>query len=334
LTDSAGEAGAERWFSTVRLRNVGGRGHGPASGDVALPRDFAARYGDGVNRGLCLGGGGLFFIAWQVAYLHTLASEGFDVSTADKIVGTSAGSLVATALVGGRLPRVYKGVSAFAKVSTVFPTLGSNASMHPSQQRALDIFWQSGDSDPATVRAIGHASLAARTSSSQNVRRTLGLIIGGGHWPSKALHITCVDAYTGERCVVTSESNIQVSKAIAASCAVPGLSSPQPIGDRRCLDGGVSGTGTHLDLLAGARRVLVLALSDGSELTEGMATQAPGAAQQELADLAASGTDVLMRSPEEFDIDELMLPASVPRALAMGARQASADVAEVSAFWD
>jgi NTE family protein len=302
--------------------------------DVALPRDFAARYGDGVERGLCLGGGGLFFIAWQTAYLHTLASEGFDAGTADRIVGTSAGSLVATALVGGRLPRIYRGVSALAKVSSVFPTLGSNSSLHPSQQRALDIFFQSGDSDPATLRAIGHASLAARTSSSQNLRRTLGAIIGGGHWPSKALQITCVDAYTGERCVLTSESNIQVSKAIAASCAVPGLSAPQPIGDRRCLDGGVSGTGTHLDLLAATRRVLVLALSDGSGLTEGMATQAPGAAQQELADLAASGTDVLLRTPEEFDVDELMVPASVPRALAMGKRQAAADAAALSEFWD
>jgi NTE family protein len=302
-------------------------------GDVILPRNFEARYGDGVVRGLCLGGGGLFFIAWQLAYLHQLASEGFDVKTADKIVGTSAGSLVATALLGGRLPRVYRGVSGFAKVSTAFPALGSNSSMQPSQQRALDIFWQAGDNDPETVRAIGHASLAARTSSSQNMRRILGLIVGGSRWPSKALHITCVDAYTGERCVVSSESNIQVSKAIAASCAVPGLSSPQPIGDRLCMDGGVSGTGMHLDLLAGARRALVLALSDGSELTEAMVTQTPGAAQQELADLAASGTEVLLRTPEEFNIDELMLPASVPGALKMGARQASADAAELSAFW-
>jgi hypothetical protein len=86
--------------------------------------------------------------------------------------------------------------------------------------------------------------------------------------------------------------------------------------------------------LAATRRVLVLALSDGSGLTEGMATQAPGAAQQELADLAASGTDVLLRTPEEFDVDELMVPASVPRALAMGKRQAAADAAALSEFWD
>ena len=128
--------------------------------DVALPRSFPARYGDGVNRGLCLGGGGLFFIAWQVAYLRKLVSEGFAVGTADKIVGMSAGSFVASALLGGRLRRIHTGMSILARGSTLLPALGSSSNVHPSQQRALDLFWQSGDSDTATLQAIGHASLA------------------------------------------------------------------------------------------------------------------------------------------------------------------------------
>jgi NTE family protein len=127
---------------------------------------------------------------------------------------------------------------------------------------------------------------------------------------------------------------VRASAAVAASCAVPGMAAPQPIGDRRCIDGGVSGTGTHLDLLAGAHRVLVLALSDGSEISVGMATNAPGAAQKELADLRSSGTEVILRTPEAFDLEDLMTPTSVPGALAMGARQASADAAELSAFWE
>ena len=39
---------------------------------LALPRDFDARYGDGLRFGVSLGGGGLFFVAWQVSYLHEL----------------------------------------------------------------------------------------------------------------------------------------------------------------------------------------------------------------------------------------------------------------------
>src|ERR1700689_871018 len=92
-----------------------------AARNVALPRSFAAGYGDGVSHGLCLGGGGLFFVAWQIAYLHKLASEGFSVNAADKVVGTSAGSFVGSALTGGRLGRIHTEMSVLGKVSGVFP---------------------------------------------------------------------------------------------------------------------------------------------------------------------------------------------------------------------
>jgi hypothetical protein len=100
------------------------------------------------------------------------------------------------------------------------------------------------------------------------------------------------------------------------------------------MDGGVSGSGTHLDLLAGAQRVLVLALSDGSELTEGIMTNQPGGGQRELDALVAAGTKVELRTPEAVDPLELMSPAAVPKALAMGARQASADLAALTEFWN
>ena len=99
------------------------------------------------------------------------------------------------------------------------------------------------------------------------------------------------------------------------------------------MDGGVSGTGTHLDLLAGARRVLVLALTDGSDMNEGMMTVTPSGGTPGVADLEASGTDVLLRTPAEVDMFELMSPGAVPGALALGARQASADVGLLSDFW-
>ena len=103
-----------------------------------------------------------------------------------------------------------------------------------------------------------------------------------------------------------------MTRAVAASSAVPGVFPPQPIGDRRCMDGGVSGTGTHLDLLAGAKRVLILALTDGTDMTEGMMTSHPGAAVQELDDLKSSGAEVVLRTPAEVDLMELMSPPPCP----------------------
>ena len=83
--------------------------------EIALPRNFEARYGDGLSHGLCLGGGGLFFIAWQVAYLHALADGGLKLAAADRVVGTSAGSVVATAQRGEYLDLVHSALGAGRK---------------------------------------------------------------------------------------------------------------------------------------------------------------------------------------------------------------------------
>ena len=249
------------------------------------------------------------------------------------MVGTSAGSLVASALTVGRLNRLHAQVSLLGKAPILVSAMAPVSKLRPSQERALGLFLKASDGEPDTVQEIGFAAMAAATPSAATVRRNIALVLGVTRWTSETLRITCVDAYTGERCVISRDSRVAVPRAVAASSAVPGVFPPQPIGDRRCMDGGVSGTGTHLDLLAGARRVLVLALTDGSDMNEGMMTMTPSGGAREVADLEASGTDVLLRTPAEVDMFELMSPGAVPGALALGARQASADVGLLSDFW-
>jgi NTE family protein len=232
------------------------------------------------------------------------------------------------------LKRLYTGVSLLSKVPALIAALAPAGSLVPSQNRALELFIKATDADPVTIQTIGHAALAAITSGPEVTRRNISLVLGSGGWPSGALHITCVDAYTGERCVVTKEAGTTVARAVAASSAVPGIFAPQPIADRRCMDGGVSGTGLHLDLVAGAGRVLVLALTDGSDLTEGMMTFPPGQIQRELDGLRASGSEVIVRVPAQVDLLELMSPASVPKALEMGSRQAADDARMLAEFWN
>lgn len=304
-----------------------------ASLELGVPRSFSAGYGKGVDRGLCLGGGGLFFIAWQVAYLQTLADHGISFDEADRIVGTSAGSIVASALASGKLKRLHSEASLLSKAPSLVSVLAPASKLEPSQQRALDLFLKATDADPSTIQEIGHAALAAATPGPGFMRRNLSLVLGRSVWTSAALHITCVDAYTGERCVITRDSGIGMARAAAASGAIPGVFAPQPIGDRRCMDGGVSGSGTHLDLLSGARRVLILALTDGQDVTEGMMTLHPNEGLQELEELKASGTEVVLRVPAEVDLFNLMEPSAVPGALAMGARQARDDLGLLATFW-
>ena len=132
--------------------------------------------------------------------------------------------------------------------------------------------------------------------------------------------------------MITKAGRIGIARAVAASSAVPSLFAPQQIGDRRCMDGGVSGSGTHLDLLAGSHRVMALALSDGQGVVQGSMTIAAGSNEKEITALRSTGSEVFRRVPEVIDPETLMDPAAVPDALEMGRRQAIADADELRRF--
>ena len=53
------------------------------------------------SRGLVLGGGGVAGIAWETGVLFGLAEAGADVTAADVVIGTSAGSTVAAQVTSG-----------------------------------------------------------------------------------------------------------------------------------------------------------------------------------------------------------------------------------------
>lgn len=304
----------------------------PATDGLAWPRDFDVRYGDGLTLGVCLGGGGVFFVAWQLSYLHEIAEQGIDLAGADRVVGTSAGALVAAVLTGHRLELANRELAVLAKFPRFLGALAPSGGLRPSQVRALELFHNCADDDPAAIREIGRAALAAQTPAASLMARNIGLILASRRWPSPGIHVTCTDTYTGERCVVTKRADVGISRAVAASSAVPGLFAPQQIGDRRCMDGGASGSGTHLDLLAGAERVVVLALTDGTGIVQGIMTTAPGATEAELAALEASGSRVFRRVPGAVDPEKLMDPAAVPDAIERGRRQATADAEELRSF--
>jgi NTE family protein len=219
-----------------------------------------------------------------------------------------------------------------ARLPKLVGVLAPASNFHPSQERAQQLFWTAADAEPDTIRAIGHAALAARTPSAATMRRNIGMIVAARRWPTPALHLTAVDACTGERLVIGARHRVAVSRAAAASSAVPGVFPPQPIGDRRAMDGGVSGTGLHLDLLAGARRAVVVQLTDGAGVTVGAMTQSPGDPLRELEALESSGTKVFHRMPESVDLERLMDPTAVPGAIAMARRQARADADELRMF--
>ena len=312
------------------------RGAPDGSPDLARPRSFEAAYGAGAHRAASLGGGGTFFVAWQLGYLHRLARHGVHIDTADRLVGTSAGSLVASTLAHGRLHEMFLETEALSLAPGLVRVLFPANANKPSQQAALEGYLHAAGADPATILAIGRAARTADTPGPATMTRDLVLVLGE-RWGADSLWMTTVDVDTGERCVVTRDTGVSVAHGAAASSAVPGIFAPQPLDGRTCMDGGVCGTAVHLDLLAGADRALVLSLYRDEELTQGMLTLAPGDLTRELDGLRASGTEVFFQAPEHhpMDVAGLMDPRAVPDALAMGARQADGDVADrgIADFW-
>ena len=300
---------------------------------MALPRSMAALYGRGIDRGLVLGGGGVWFVAWQTGYLRRLEELGLGLGSADRLVGTSAGSLVASILAGERLSGFGRTVDLLTRAPGLLALMTSSGPLEPSCQRALDAFRDSRDSTPETLRAIGFAALAARTPSADTTARNLGVILRMRKWPSSRLHITCVDAYTGERCVVTRSAGVPLARAAAASSAVPGIFAPQPVQDRKCMDGGVAGTGVHLDLVAGARKALVVSLVDGTEPELAWGTMTPESIRQEFDDLVATGTQALRIVPRAEVPEDVMDPRLAVHAAREGVRQADEDLERVRDFW-
>jgi NTE family protein len=317
---------------TVWATDTAGRSGREASDGLARPVDFGARHGAGNDRTLVLGGGGIFFIAWQAGYLNGLRRRGVDVASAEIVVGTSAGAVVASVLTAGRLASFSREVGMLARLNGVRDPI---ANLRPSQQRALQLFSEAGEASPETLRRIGFAALAAKGESASALRTRVRLALGlkSGKWPGPALNIVTVDAYTAERLVVTGTAGVSVARAAAASASVPGLFEPQPIRDRRCVDGGVSGSGIHGDLVAGARRALVISLAASAPPGPARVTVPSGGFDRELQQLAEAGTETLSRGPRDFDPSALMSLKSVPEALAEADARAAEDVAVISEFW-
>jgi NTE family protein len=292
-----------------------------------------ARYGRGIERGLVLGGGGIWFVAWQTGYLRRLEELGLQLGLADRLVGTSAGSIVASILAGEKLAGFGRTVDLLTRAPGLLARMAASGPLEPSCERALDSFRDARDCDPQTLREIGFAALAARTPTAEVTARNFSVILRMRRWPSSRLHITCVDAFTGERIVVTRSAAVPLARAAAASSAVPGIFAPQPIQDRKCMDGGVAGTGVHLDLVAGARRALVISLVDGSEPDLAWGTMTPETIRQEFADLQASGTEALRIVPRTQVPEDVMDPRLAVSAVQEGVAQADDDITLLRDFW-
>ena len=202
---------------------------------------------------LVLGGGGITGIAWELGILAGLARAGVDLTDAELLIGTSAGSVVgaqvasglpveelyaeqltpADAEIGGRLSRI-----AMLKLVPPYALPGSGRDK---------------------LRRVGAVAMKAHAPGSVDREAVIRSRIPVYDWPSdRDLLITAVEAETGKFTVFERSSGVDLISAVAASCAVPTVWPPVAIDGHHYVDGGMRST-ANVDLAAGADRVVVLA---------------------------------------------------------------------------
>jgi NTE family protein len=222
------------------------------------------------KRALVLAGAGAAGNAWQLGLIAGLSDSGVDLTEADLIIGTSAGSTVAAQITSGTRPaELYAAI-----LAEVPPT--PDATMASDRARGANVSRPSYLSGPSYMEWSDQIIASAKDASDWRRRMSAAALErdapdGSGQnrwrdivaarlprhdWPRQAVLIPAVDARTGEPVVFDRQSGIDLVDAVAASTS-NGFAGTYPIGDDRYINGGYRRS-SNADLAAGYERVVVL----------------------------------------------------------------------------
>jgi NTE family protein len=222
------------------------------------------RSDDGARTGLVLGGGGVLGAAWMIGALRALCDAlGWDARSADMIVGTSAGAVLAAMLGSGVHPRdLYdhqKGVELDSGPLVGYEfdlDTATGGSMPPRPRLGIG-------SRSLLVRSVRHprryprsalisAFVPAGRGSLDSVGRLVDDLVPEGGWsPHPGVRAVAMDYDTGERVAFGGPAAppVGLAQAVVASCSIPGWFPPAVIDGRRFVDGGIW-SATNVDLMA------------------------------------------------------------------------------------
>jgi NTE family protein len=291
----------------------------------------------GRERALVLGGGGPVGIAWEAGVLTGLAEAGVDVSAADSIVGTSAGSVVGALLALGQTPAEI--AEEWGRPLVSRPRRADAAARAPAPDLAVLIgkiqeAIKRIRPGPELAAELGAFALSASTIDEAAFFDEFGPLARAAHgaaWPER-FGCTAFDAVSGEFTVWDARAGVDLVRAVASSCAVPGFYPPISLRGRRYIDGGVLSP-TNAQLAGGHRRVLVVSVTEAFLAPLARARQRPTALEREVAALCAGGAEVeviQMDAEAASALGPHLLSASHRhQGLEAGLRQGRAEVARV-----
>jgi NTE family protein len=222
--------------------------------------------------------------AWLTGALDALAeSTGWDPASADVVVGTSAGSVIASLCVAGIPPWFMVAHSAGETFDGVVDAQGRPAAdadrsggaryrleralppIGPGSWRLALSTLQAPRRHPPAMAFAGWAprGFISTEPLKEIIRRTVpdGWTDHPNHW------VVACDYATGGRVAFgrAGAPPADLADAVAASCAIPGFYHPVEIAGRRYVDGGIHST-SNLDLVSDQDLDLVICLNPTSTL--------------------------------------------------------------------
>jgi NTE family protein len=288
------------------------------------------------KRALVLGGGSSVGIAWETGLAAGLADEGIDLTLADKIVGTSAGSFVGAELASGRAPaelreRLTEGARARADQSPT-PNALPVPEPVPDLTKLMEFMVRVPKSEAEALQLRAEIGAYALDAATIPEEACVGFFacVADTPWPAK-YSCTAIDAQDGRFVVFDQSTGAPLDRGVASSCSVPGLFPPITVNGRRYYDGGIR-SATNFDLAEGFERVIAVAV-----IPSGAAAFMAARIDPELAQLRRSGAHVELITPDAASLDafgpNLMDASRQAAVLEAGVKQGRAEAVRIRAVW-
>jgi len=279
------------------------------------------------NAAIVLGGGGVTGIAWLVGVLAGLQRSGIELTRCSEFIGTSAGSVVSAELASG--------LAIDTLLDQQFNEVSQELARPYSQKEADEknqILLQKVQGDLTRARQrIGAFALRSPTPTLDERRAIIQARLSSHRWPEKALRVVAVDTVSAREVQLERGGPLDLVDAVMASCAVPGVWPPVPMGERTLMDGGIRSM-TNADLAVRNRHVLILAplgYSDGNPIS--------GHLRAEIDRLVSAGAEVDTIVPNQESSaaigDNVLDPSRRHLSAQAGLQQGLSQAATLDAYW-
>jgi NTE family protein len=278
------------------------------------------------GRAVVLGGGGVTGVAWELGVIAGLAEKGIDLSGADLLIGTSAGSVVAAQITSGTPIEELYSEQLVSTGREVVAKLGLLAILR------LGTAALRGGDEKTMLRRVGAMARRAKTMPQAERKAIIDSRLPNKQWPQQRMLITAIAIDTGEFTAFDRDSGVSLVDAVAASCAVPGVWPPSDVDGQLFMDGGIRSP-ANVDLVSQQSetydRVVVIAPLSGTF------RRAAGVPAQVAA--LPAGTRKAVVIPDEAARaaigNNVLDPRKRAAAAQAGRAQASTVAAEIEAVW-